>query len=366
MKQFKTTSLDNLDYIKKIDTGRVLDSIDLFFNQAFNVLDDARLLSFPTITHPINNVVVAGMGGSAFAPEIVKTMFSQEILVPYEINREYHLPGYVGANSLVIISSYSGTTKEAIACANEALTKGSQIIAIFSRRQQNELYKLAVAKKIPSYIFEEKYNPSLQPRLGEGYMVVGHVVILIKTGLLRLSLDKVRQSLDLVRSVNQFSASVPIANNPAKKMALQLFKRFPILVCSEFLQGAIHGFANQLNETSKTHSAYHFIPEINHHRMEGLEFPQAFKQLGVFVLYPSSLYDKRVQARYKLTKKIIQASGFPVIEYVFATQSKIAQVFEAIVFNSYLSFYLAMLYQKNPVEIPWVDKFKEKMAVYEK
>ena len=70
------------------------------------------------------------MGGSRFTPLIVKELFKEEISVPYFINDEYNLPGFVDENSLIILSSYSGTTEEVLICGEKAQKKGAKITGI--------------------------------------------------------------------------------------------------------------------------------------------------------------------------------------------------------------------------------------------
>lgn len=352
--------LDDLEEIKRLDKSNVLGSIDLFLKQCVQALEETEKLTLPYLSGKVRNIIVPGMGGSAFAPEIVKTLFAQEIKLPYEILRGYHLPGYVDENSLVIVSSYSGTTKEAISAGKEALKRKAKVLVI-CRQRKNELSALARKYNLPGYIFKERYNPALQPRLGVGYMVCGHAGLLIKTGLINLSFKKLREAVFKVKKLNQFSVVIKSEKNQAKQMAKELKNKFVFLVSSEFLEGAIHGFANQLNETAKANSAYHFIPELNHHRLEGLEFPKEFKKYGIFVFYPSPQYDQRVQVRYKLTQEIIEKNGYRVLQFEPRSESKVSQAFEVIMFNSYVSFYLAMLYGKDPERIPWVEFFKKKL-----
>lgn len=351
-------NLDNLAEIKKLDKSGVFESIELFPKQCLQAIEETAKLEITNLAEKVDNIVVPGMGGSAFAPEIVKTLFTQEIKVPYEIIRGYNLPGYVNRRSLVVVSSYSATTKEAISCGRKAIDIGCPVFVVCSYREQNELFLLAKEKGLPGYIFKETYNPSLQPRLGGGYMVCGHVGLLIKVGLINLTFE------NLTKAVSE--AQKLVDKDQAKQLAQDLFAAFPILVASEFLEGAAHAFANQLNESAKTNSVYHFIPELNHHRMEGLEFPEEFKKMGTFIFYPSRLYEERVRVRYGLTREIIEKNGFKVLEFKPRGEDKITQTFETIMFNSYVSFYLAILNGKDPGEIPWVDYFKKQLSAYEK
>ncbi len=358
--------LDNIEEIKKIDSSNVLETVDLYLNQCLQALDDVQKLKLPSLEGKVDNIVVVGMGGSAWTPEISKSLFAEEIKLPYEIVREYHLPGYVTKRSLVIISSYSATTKEAISCGKEALKIGCKVLVICSHREKNELFILAERKNIPGYIFKEFNNPSLQPRLGGGYTVFGHAGLLIKTGFLDVDFSLLKNSVLEAKKTAKYRVTIPFNQNRAKILAKRLYKKFPILVTSEFLQGAIHGFANQLNECSKTHSAYHFIPELNHHRMEGLEYPEDFKKYGVFVFYESDLFEPKNFIRYKITKQVIEKAGFKVLEFKAKGDNKISQCVDTILFNSYVSFYLAILLKVDPVKIPWVDYFKAQLKKLEK
>ena len=298
------------------------------------------------------------MGGSAFAPEIVKTLFSQEIKVPYEIIRNYHLPAYVNEKTLVIASSYSGNTAEMLSCTKEAKRKRAKLLVLSSNGALAEMVK---SKKANGYIFKPKFNPCGQPRVGSGYMISGHIGLLIKTGLIKLSFKEVKKTIKELNKNNKYQNNVPLNKNKAKQMALRLKGKFVFLVSSEFLNGAIHGFANQLNETAKTNSIFHYIPELNHHRLEGLKYPEEFKKMAIFVFYPSFSYDKQNQIRYTITEEVIKKNGYQAIKFPNREKNKIKQTFQTIVFNSYVSFYLAMLNNVNPSKIPWVDFFKAEL-----
>lgn len=348
--------LDNINQIKKLDKVNVLKSIDQFSQQCLQALNDVEKLNIAPLKDKVKNIIVCGMGGSAFASEIVKTLFDQEIKLPYEIIRDYNLPFYVNDESLVIASSYSGNTDETVSCAKQALEKKAKVMILTKNVKPNSLL---AKNRLDGYVFDDKYNPCGQPRVGVGYMVCGHVGLLIKAGLINLSFQKIKNAINNLS--NNYKVSVSLNDNLAKKMAVKLKNKFVFLVSSEFLNGAIHGFANQLNETSKMNSIYHYIPELNHHRLEGLKFPEEFKKTAVFLFYLSSLYDLRNQQRYQITKEVIKKNAYRVLEYKASAKDKIGQTFETIIFNSYVSFYLAILNKVDPSKIPWVDYFKKSL-----
>lgn len=348
--------LDDIRQIKKLDKSNVLESIDSFPQQCLQALNEIEKLNIPSWENKVKNIVVCGMGGSAFAPEIIKTLFSQEIKLPYEIVRNYNLPFYVNENSLVIASSYSGNTAETLSCAQGALKRKAQVMVLTNNGQLADLLK---KEELHGYVFVEKHNPCHQPRVGAGYMVCGHLGLLIKSNLVKTSFEEIKKAIKNTKNVYQMSLG--FEKNLAKKMAFKIKDKFVFLVTSEFLEGAIHGFANQLNETAKTNSVYHYIPELNHHRMEGLKYPLEFKKMAVFLFYPSLFYDKRNQVRYQITKRVIEKNDYQTLEFKSQALDKISQTFETIIFNSYLSFYLAILNKVDPSKIPWVDYFKAEL-----
>src|SRR6476659_358310 len=79
----------------------------------------------------IQNVVFCGMGGSALGARMMDSLLFDRLRVPFEIFNEYHLPNYVNDKTLVVISSYSGTTEETMSDLHDkALSKGAKVFGI--------------------------------------------------------------------------------------------------------------------------------------------------------------------------------------------------------------------------------------------
>src|SRR3989337_2565543 len=113
--------LDDLKYIHQRDAQ---DALGIAEKQWQQLQHDYNVqLSLPK---PINNIVLAGMGGSAL-PGVFLQSWPQPN-VPLEIVRNHSLPRYVGPNTLFIASSYSGNTEESLSALNEAEKRGAQIV----------------------------------------------------------------------------------------------------------------------------------------------------------------------------------------------------------------------------------------------
>ncbi|MEK7119449.1 MAG: bifunctional phosphoglucose/phosphomannose isomerase, partial [Patescibacteria group bacterium] len=118
--------------MQKLDPKGVLASTAQFADQCEQAWREASAIEFPKQYQPIYNIVVAGMGGSRFTPRSIKELFRGQIREPYEIVDDYTLPGYVDSDTLVILSSFSGTTEEVLSCGQDAVRRGAKLTGIVS------------------------------------------------------------------------------------------------------------------------------------------------------------------------------------------------------------------------------------------
>lgn len=354
------SNLDDIPAMNKLDPKGVLASTGMFPDQCQQAWEESSIIRFPEEYKKVKNVIVCGMGGSGFTPKTIKELFHDEIKVPYEKTEEYTLPGYVNEDTLVIISSFSGTTEEPISCAYEALKRGAKVTAIAQGGKVAEILK---TNNLPGYIFNPKFNPCGQPRIGGGYLLMGHMGILKALGLLEITNEEVQKAIEWARSVGQkFKAEIPSTNNPAKQLAQLLKDKHPFIITAEFLRGFGNGFANQINETAKMISDYRYISELNHHLMEGLKRPDSLHQNGLFLFIMSNFYHPSIQKRFLITKDVVEKQSVKTQTINMEGPDKLSQVLEAYTLSGYTTFYMAMLYDTDPVAIPWVDYFKAQLA----
>jgi glucose/mannose-6-phosphate isomerase len=320
--------------------------------------NESKKIKISASYRQVENIVVAVMGGSALGADIINAAFTDRLRFPLQIISDYTLPRYVGPRTLLILSSYSGTTEEPLAAGVEGVKRGAKIIGVATGGKLSEFLR---EKKYPAYIFEAKNNPSNQPRMGLGYSVIGQMGLLRNCGLLEVSEKEIK---DIIRTMDQSYCDFGVENseNIAKDFARQLENKIPVIVGSEFLSGNVHALANQFNECAKCFANHFILPELNHHLMEGLKNPRTNNKNLKFVLIKSELYHPRNQKRYEALEEVLRGCKVDFIKYSPKSKTKLSQSFEVLVFGSYVSFYLAMLYDIDPSLIPWVDFFKERLS----
>ena len=89
----------------------------------------------------IHNIVVTGLGGSGIGGTIVLELLTETCKVPFLVNKDYFLPEFVGKETLVIVSSYSGNTEETLNAMEVALERGAKVVCITSGGRIMELAK---------------------------------------------------------------------------------------------------------------------------------------------------------------------------------------------------------------------------------
>jgi glucose/mannose-6-phosphate isomerase len=265
----------------------------------------------------------------------------------------------VNEHTLVIASSYSGTTEETIAATEDAFKKGAKVAGITSGGKLAELLK---AHNAPALVFEPKYNPCNQPRMALGYSIFGQIALFARAGVLSVTAEDYKAVLAAIADAHlQYSVALSQETNLAKILAFEMKERIPVIVTAEHLEGAGHVFANQLNENAKNYSEFRVIPELNHHLMEGLQFPKLNDSTFVFVMIDSPLYSSSNRRRLELTEQVLDKNHITFQRVTLKGKTKLEQVFELLTFGAYANFYLAMLNNINPAPIPWVDWFKSQL-----
>lgn len=352
-------SLDNVIQIKKLDTNYCYDSIFLLPQQCESAWSDINEIDLPTLYSKSSAILFCGMGGSAYGGHIIKSLYKYDLNVPVDLVSDYHLPNFVNRDTLIVVSSYSGNTEETISCVQEALEKAfdTNIIGVTSG---GTLAETLAGYLKPVYRFNPVHNPSLQPRLAQGYMQIGQIGILAKLGFLPTSQHEVEAVFHMLSHRNEsLSVESPVENNLAKTIAYECKEKSVFLIGGEFLEGALHAIRNPFHETAKHFADFFLLPEANHHLMEGLSYPQTNKKDMIFYCIDSDLYSEPIKNRLYLTSEIIKKNEIEVKKVKLTSQTRLEQVFELIQLGNFVTFYLAVLHDVNPVKIPWVDYFKD-------
>ncbi|MEK7665512.1 MAG: SIS domain-containing protein [Patescibacteria group bacterium] len=317
---------------------------------------ETQHLHLPASYKKCDRLVVIGMGGSALGAHVVKCVYAKKLSIPMEIVNGYELPGGVGKNTLVLLSSYSGSTEEVLVAYETAKKSHAKLLVMCAG---GELAKRAKRDQTPGYVYDAgNLIPSnkrgvVQPRYASGFSVIGTLGMLTKLGFLRVSQKEVFELVSMLKQRVDLKTPTTLAK--------KFHGRIPVLVASEHLEGSAHLFANYCHETSKQFAIWFVLPELNHHLMEGLSFPKEIVKKMTFVLFESQLYHSRSQNRYGITAQVIAENGARVERILLKQKTRLLQAFELIQLAGYTTAELARLNKADPFNIIWVEWFKERM-----
>lgn len=301
----------------------------------------------------IENVVVGGMGGSALAAEIIGSW--PGLAKPFQIVRNYEMPGYVDEKTLFVASSYSGNTEETLAALSEAEKRGAQIAIVCAGG------KLAEIAKDKGYTHYE-IPSGLQPRMAVFYNFAALLQLFVSAGF--VGEGKITELIEAADWLGEQGKTllpeIPKDKNPAKKIALELVGNSVVIYSGPKTFPAAYKWKININENSKSIAWCNQLPEFNHNEIVGWTSHPIEKPYKV-VDIRSSLEHPRVQARFGITEKLLSGKR-PHPEVIIPEgDSLLKQLLWTIQVGDFVSLYLALLNGINPTPVEIIEKLKTEL-----
>ncbi|MFC2065778.1 bifunctional phosphoglucose/phosphomannose isomerase [Chloroflexota bacterium] len=351
-----TVNLDNPKVFEQYDPEGMLERIHELPWQCQQAWQEAMSFDLPADYSEVDKVIILGMGGSAIGSDLVRSLAVSEARLPVFILRDYNLPAFVDAKTLVIASSYSGSTEETLSSFEQALKTGARMLAITTG---GKLKAMVEEKNIPVFSFTYK----AQPRAALGFSFLPVLCFLQKLGFLR---DKTADVTEMVKVLEGLSARInekaPLSGNPAKQLAQHLHGYLPVVYGADIFAEAAHRWKTQINENSKGWSFYEVLPELNHNAVVGYQFPSELAGRIKVIFLRSPLLSGRIQLRYQVTCELLDRAK---VGYEFVDgegDSPLSQMMSLVLFGDYVSYYLAILYRVDPTPVEVINYLKERLA----
>ena len=307
-------------------------------------------------TTKIQNIVITGLGGSAIGGDLLRAYLADKCDVPVIVNRHYYFPEYVGKNSLVIVSSYSGNTEETVSAYKDAVKRKAMIFCITSG---GEVEKIAKKHKHP-YV---KIPGGLPPRAALGYSFFPTLIALSKLGFIKDQKKGINETLALLSAMSVKYANHNASDNRALNLAKTLHGKLPLIYSgADKLDTVNTRWRGQISENAKTLAFGHVFPELNHNEIVGWEvLTDIMKKIHVVILRDSEDY-KRIKLRMDISKGIIGGLADGITEVFTEGKSLLARTFSLLYLADWLSFYLAMLNGVDPSPVKKIDFLKDELG----
>jgi glucose/mannose-6-phosphate isomerase len=349
-----TSVIESVERIRAADPGNMLDRIKDLPKQLRDAWTIARASTLPPAHGDVRNITVAGMGGSAIGGDIAAALLADELKVPMSVHRDYGLPAYVGRDSLVITSSYSGNTEETLSSFEEAQRRGARVLVLTTG---GRIAELARAAKYPVITF----SYAAQPRAALGYSLGLVLGALTRLGFVRdLSSDIDAALADLAKLEERVHEGA--RTNDAKKLAVELRGRIIVAYGAGVMGVMARRVKGQWNENAKNWAAYDVMSELNHNAVVGFPHPDVAREALTVLLLRSDRDNPRHKLRFDVTRELLDRASIPHQTLQFGGSSMLSEVLQLTLFTDYVSFYVALLNGADPTPVKSIDLLKDRLA----
>jgi glucose/mannose-6-phosphate isomerase len=347
--------LDDPDAVRGHDPGGMLEAIgDLASHCRQGYENGARETGLPDLTD-IRSVVCCGMGGSAVAGDVLRSVFRDRLGVPVEVNRAQELPEHAGPHTLVLASSYSGNTSETLSAFREATKRGCRAIVVTSG---GTIADEASGNGVPVV-----HVPSgFQPRAALGWLAFTALGALEAAGLLPPLASDVEEAADEVDGrAAACGPDVPEADNEAKRLAAWVGDRVPVVWGAEGI-GAVAAarWKTQLNENGKVPAWWGSMSELDHNEVVGWTEPYGRSHVVIAIRHEGE--DGEIAARFPLSLEIAADAGAESREVWATGRSALARLMSLIAFGDHASAYVAIRRGVDPTPVDVITRLKAALA----
>lgn len=339
--------LDSKDALRAVDKKDMMSSLELMPKQLSEGLRRGRTTAIPRFTP--KSIFICGMGGSAIGGDLLCEWMTTQSEIPCSVLRSYSVPPHLGKDSLVVVASYSGNTEETICMMDEVRRRKAKVVVISSG---GHLSQLSSTVDIPI----AKLPTGMMPRASLGFMLGAMIGIVERAGT--ASVD--RQLEEAVHVMDSVVASCgrakATADNPAKKLAHELYGYVPVIVGYGLSRPIAKRWANQINENSKSLAFSSEIPELDHNEIVGWMRDARSKGFAAVFLdneHGNRALHKRVEATKKMVSKVA-----PTHSVMSMGLSPLAQMMSLVLVGDFVSVYLGVLRKEDPSSNEPIDDLK--------
>jgi glucose/mannose-6-phosphate isomerase len=321
-------------------------------------------------------VVVAGMGGSAIAGDVLAALAAPAAPVPVVVHRGPGLPGWVGAADVVIAVSCSGSTKETLAATDEAARRGATLVGVGAA--DSPLARRCTQARAPFVAVVRQLTPrSSMWALATPVLMTGTRLGLVDIGVDGDALEQAAVRLEQVAEMCRPDRESFV--NPAKQLALDIAGTVP-LVWGAGLTGGVAAYRLmcQLAENAKYPAAAGSLPEAHHNQVVTFDGPLAgaaadddifrdrVDDVAAMRLRAVLVHDddggEDTAARVEVSEQVATARGVPVSSLRSEGVTPLERLASLVGVIDYATVYLAIAEGVDPTPVAPIDELKARLA----
>ena len=326
-------------------------------------------------------IVVAGMGGSGMAGDVLAAACGTACALPITVVRGYSLPGWVNAMDLVIAVSGSGSTEETLSVVEEARRRGCRLLTVGATPSP-----LADLSDRAHGVHIRVDADGRLPRANLWALAVPLLVTADALGLAAIPASILTAAADELDALaERCRPSAHSLENPAKALALELAGWLPMIWgSSELAATAARRFACQLNENAKLPAVFGALPEVNHNQVVAFDGPygagaraesgdddffrdrveaEAARATALrLVVVRDTEEHPQVARRRTASVELAVGRGIQVTEIAATGRHPVERLVSLIGLTDFVSVYLALGLGIDPTPIQTIAELKERIT----
>jgi len=296
-------------------------------------------------------VYAVGMGGSAIAADLARSVLAAETPLALTSVRNSELPRAVERKSRVVLVSYSGETWETLRAYDAAGRVDASRIVITSG---GSLAARAERDDVPVLLLP----PGMPPRTS-----VGHVL----GGLLGLLDPWFPESNDarlgrIVARLRRLAPQYASARGPAASWARRFVRHLPVVYAESAFAAVARRWATQVEENAKSLAEFDEVPELFHNTIVGWDAvprPEARRYSAALLEWVGQLPSTRRGFRH--LERLLVQRGVPVGTVALAAEDRLEAIAAGVMFGDQVSLFLADLRRVDPYPTDAIGRLKSSL-----
>ena len=297
-------------------------------------------------------LIVAGMGGSSVGGRLAAGALGPRLRRPLALAMGYDIPPWIGPETLVLCSSYSGATEETLATYDAAKAAGAPRLVATTGGPLAERARADGVAVVP-------LPGGFQPRVAVGYSLVTALEAAALCGAAPSLRDDVEAAAALAEELAREWGPDGAEDGEAKRIARALDGTIPVITGTGLTASVAYRWKCQINENAEIPAFASKLPEHDHNEIVG--WAGAERRLSaVFLEDPQAA--ERVVRRVAVTAELA-AQGAAVVERVSARgETRLERLVSLVLLGDLVSMYMAVLRGVDPVDVRAIDVLKERLA----
>ena len=299
-------------------------------------------------------LTVCGMGGSAIGADLAAAAIGTRAARPLLTVRDYTLPPWLGADTLVLCSSYSGDTEETLACFEAAGAAGAVRVVMTTG---GRLAEAARREEVPVI----GVPGGMQPRAAVIYMTVGALECAARCSAAPSLRREIEAAEPLLRGLAEEWGPGASEGSTAKDVAQRLQGTVPVIHGAGPTAAVARRWKTELNENPEAAAFAAELPEVDHNEVLAWERGRKLAPFSA-VFLESADQHPRLRERVRLTADIATEAGAEVVRLTARGETPFERVMSLVLLGDLVSVYMAVLAGEDPTPVPSIERLKEALG----